>query len=63
MTTSAIPVNAGQRIDSDAGAVLDFRNVSISFPGNSVLGPAGATIVCGLGLKRRAHRSTKRSCL
>jgi phospholipid/cholesterol/gamma-HCH transport system ATP-binding protein len=37
MTTSAIPVNAGQRIDSDAGAVLDFRNVSISFPGNSVL--------------------------
>lgn len=37
MTTSAIPVNAGERIDRDASTVLDFRNVSISFPGNSVL--------------------------
>jgi phospholipid/cholesterol/gamma-HCH transport system ATP-binding protein len=37
MTTSAIPVNASQRIDSDASPVLEFRDVSISFPGNSVL--------------------------
>ena len=37
MTTSAIPVNAGRSIDPDAEPVLEFRNVSISFPGNSVL--------------------------
>jgi ABC-type multidrug transport system fused ATPase/permease subunit len=37
MTTSAIPVNARLRIDSDAEPVLEFRNVSISFPGNPVL--------------------------
>src|SRR4051812_2184424 len=37
MTTSAIPVNASLRVDSDAEPVLEFRNVSISFPGNPVL--------------------------
>jgi len=37
MTTSAIPVNAGRPIDPGVDPVLDFRNVSISFPGNSVL--------------------------
>jgi phospholipid/cholesterol/gamma-HCH transport system ATP-binding protein len=37
MTTSAIPVSSSLRIDSDAEPVLEFRNVSISFPGNPVL--------------------------
>jgi len=37
MTTSAIPVNAGRPLDPGVDPVLDFRNVSISFPGNSVL--------------------------
>src|SRR4029079_2563484 len=37
MTTSAIPVNAGRPIDPGVDPVLDFRNVLISFPGNSVL--------------------------
>jgi phospholipid/cholesterol/gamma-HCH transport system ATP-binding protein len=37
MTTSTIPIKTGPRIDADAEPVLDFRNVSMSFPGNSVL--------------------------
>lgn len=37
--------------------------VTASFPGNSVVGPAEASITCGLSAKkRRAHRSTRRSC-
>ena len=37
MTRSATSVKPGEPVDASAGAVLDFRGVSISFPGNSVL--------------------------
>jgi phospholipid/cholesterol/gamma-HCH transport system ATP-binding protein len=37
MTTSTIPIKTGPRSDVDVEPVLDFRNVSMSFPGNSVL--------------------------
>lgn len=37
MTTSAVPANSGSLSAPAAEPVLDFRNVSISFPGNSVL--------------------------
>src|SRR3569833_3708835 len=37
MTTSAISVNARIPSGTDVDPVLDFRNVSISFPGNPVL--------------------------
>jgi hypothetical protein len=37
--------------------------VTASFPGNSVVGPAEASMVCGLGIKRRAHRSNRRTCI
>jgi phospholipid/cholesterol/gamma-HCH transport system ATP-binding protein len=37
MTTSAIPANTGLSPEAASEPVLDFRNVSISFPGKSVL--------------------------
>jgi hypothetical protein len=36
--------------------------VTASFAGNSVVGPAEASMVCGLGIMRRAHRSNRRTC-